>query len=149
MAATLGIIGLGCLIFCVRNVVRIVRWNALREQDCVPKESSFYPESGSAESVGGKLPWKYLRVLVEPGPGSERGEKVNIRVPMKLIRAGLKWVSLIPKQAQGDINKALQDKGIDLDFSKIKPEDLQDILTNLDELTVDVDGHDKVRIFCE
>ena len=107
------------------------------------------PESGSAESTGGKLPWKYLRVLVEPGPGSERGEKVNIRVPMKLIRAGLKWAALVPKHAQGDINKALQDKGIDLDFTKIKPEDLQDILTNLDELTVDVDGHDKVRIFCE
>jgi hypothetical protein len=105
------------------------------------------PEFGSAESAGGKLPWKYLRVLVEPGPGSERGEKVNIRVPMKLIRAGLKWAALVPKHAQGDINKALQDKGIDIDFSKIKPEDLQDILSNLDELTVDVDGHDKVRIF--
>jgi len=104
------------------------------------------PESGSA---GGKPSWKYLRVLVEPGPGSERGDKVNIRVPMKLIRAGLKWAALIPKHAQGDINKALQDKGIDLDFSKIKPEDLEDILTNLDDLTVDVDGHDKVRIFCE
>jgi hypothetical protein len=107
------------------------------------------PESGSAEPAGLKFPWKYLRVLVEPGPGSERGDKVNIRVPMKLIRAGLKWAALIPKHAQGDVNKALQDKGIDLDFSKIKPEDLEDILSNLDELVVDVDGRDKVRIFCE
>jgi hypothetical protein len=107
------------------------------------------PESGSGGPTGGKPSWKYLRILVEPGPGSESGDKVNIRVPMKLIRAGLKWAALIPKYAQKDINKALQDKGIDLDFSQIKPEDLQDILTNLDELTVDVDGRDKVRIFCE
>ncbi len=107
------------------------------------------PESGSTRPAGGVPSWKYLRILVEPGPGSESGDKVNIRVPMKLIRAGLKWAALIPKYAQKDINKALQDKGIDLDFSQIKPEDLQDILTNLDELTVDVDGHDKVRIFCE
>ena len=107
------------------------------------------PESGPAGPAGGKPAWKYLRVLVEPGPGGEGVDKVNIRVPMKLIRAGLKWAALIPKYAQKDINKALQDKGIDLDFSQIKPEDLQDILTNLDELTVDVDGPDKVRIFCE
>jgi hypothetical protein len=107
------------------------------------------PEPGSRGPAGGVPSWKYLRIFVEPGPGSESGDKVNIRVPMKLIRAGLKWAALIPKYAQKDINKALQDKGIDLDFSQIKPEDLQDILTNLDELTVDVDGRDKVRIFCE
>jgi hypothetical protein len=108
------------------------------------------PGNGSAESSGGiKIPWKFLRVTVEPGPGSESGDKVNIRVPMKLIRAGLKWAALIPKQAQGEVNKALKDKGMDIDFSKIKPEDLQDILSNLDELVVDVDGKDKVRVFCE
>jgi hypothetical protein len=110
------------------------------------------PESGngSAEPSGAvKIPWKFLRVTVEPGPGSESGDKVNIRVPMKLIRAGLKWAALIPKQAQSEVNKALKDKGMDIDFSKIKPEDLQDILANLDELVVDVDGKDKVRVFCE
>jgi len=108
------------------------------------------PDAVSAESPGGaKFPWKYLRVVVEPGPGSEHGDKVNIRVPMKLIRAGLKWAALIPKHAQGDVNKALHDKGIDFDFTKIKPEDLEDILSNLDELVVDVDGRDKVRVFCE
>jgi hypothetical protein len=107
------------------------------------------PEPGLGETAGPKRPWRYLRVLVEPGPNSERGDKVNIRVPMKLIRAGMKWAALIPKHAQGEVNKALREKGIDLDFSKIKPEDLEDILSSLDELTVDVDGRDKVRIFCE
>jgi hypothetical protein len=107
------------------------------------------PESGSPESGGAKIPWKYLRVVVEPGPNSEAKDKVNIRVPMKLIRAGLKFAALIPKNAQGEVNKALQEKGIDIDLSRIKPEDLHDILSNLDDLTVDVDGRDKVRIFCE
>jgi hypothetical protein len=106
-------------------------------------------ETGSSEPGGVKLPWKYLRVVVEPGPNSETGEKVNIRVPMKLIRAGLKFAALIPKNAQGEVNRALHEKGIDLDLSRIKPEDLQDILSNLDDLTVDVDGRDKVRVFCE
>jgi hypothetical protein len=106
-------------------------------------------ETGSPEPGGVKLPWKYLRVVVEPGPNSESREKVNIRVPMKLIRAGLKFAALLPKNAQGEVNRALQEKGIDLDLSRIKPEDLQDILSNLDDLTVDVDGRDKVRVFCE
>ena len=53
--------------------------------------------SGSEPSPGKANP-KYLRVQVEPvGPKSD-GERVNVRVPMNLIRAGLKWV---------------QDKGLD------------------------------------
>jgi hypothetical protein len=93
--------------------------------------------------------WKYLRVQVEPGPGSEKGDRVNIRVPFKLIRAGLKFAAFVPKHAQGQVSEALKEKGIDVDLAKITPEDLEDLVSNLDDLTVDVDGKDKVRIFCE
>ncbi|MBN1223301.1 MAG: hypothetical protein JXB23_08615 [Candidatus Aminicenantes bacterium] len=92
---------------------------------------------------------KYLRILVEPGPNSVDGEKVNIRVPIKLIRAGLKWATFIPKSAQGKVDKALHEQGIDMDFSNLKPEDLEDLVTNLNDLTVDVEGKEKVKIFCE
>jgi hypothetical protein len=107
------------------------------------------PSAEAAASPAGKLGWKYLRVLVEPGPGSESKDKVNIRVPFKLIRAGLKFAALIPKASQGKVNEALKEKGIDIDLSKITAEDLQDILFNLDDMTVEVDGEDRVRIFCE
>jgi hypothetical protein len=99
--------------------------------------------------VGAKPGWKYLRVLVEPGPGSEMKDKVNIRVPMKLIRAGLKFASLIPLQAQGKVNEALREKGVDVDLNRLTPQDLEDLVANLDDMTVEVDGRDKVRIFCE
>lgn len=99
-------------------------------------------------SSGGSMP-KYLCVQVEPmGPKSE-GERVNVRVPMNLIRAGLKWVSLIPKEAQSKVENALNEKGIDLDFNKLKPEDLEELVMNLKDLQVEVDGNDKVRVFCE
>ncbi len=97
----------------------------------------------------GKRSWKYLRVQVEPGPGSEHGDKVNIRVPFKLIRAGLKFAAFIPQTAQGPINEALKEKGMNIDLSKISPQDLEDLIVNLDDLTVDVEGKDKVRIYCE
>ncbi len=107
-------------------------------------------EKGQEEITGQKkaLP-KYLRVIVEPGPGNENADKVNIRVPIKLIRAGLKLASFIPKDAQVKVNDALSEKGIDADFSKLKPEDLEELLMQLNDLTVDVEGKEKVRVFCE
>jgi len=104
--------------------------------------------TGTAEP-GTRQPFKYLRVLVEPGPGSESQERVNIRVPYKLIRAGLKWASFIPKDAQSKINEALQEKGINFDFDRIKPEDIEELVAQLNDLTVEVEGKEKVRIFCE
>lgn len=93
--------------------------------------------------------FKYLRVLVEPRAGSGGGEKVNIRVPLKLIRAGLKWAAFIPKHVQGRVDEALHEKGIDMDLSRIKPEDLEELITNLNDLAVDVEGKETVKIFCE
>jgi len=107
------------------------------------------PAAEATAAPGGKAGWKYLRVLVEPGPGSESQDKVNIRVPMKLIRAGLKFAAFIPQAAHGKVSEALKEKGVDVDLSKITPQDLEDLVSNLDDMTVEVDGKDKVRIFCE
>lgn len=92
---------------------------------------------------------KYLRIVVEPGPQSEDRERVNIRVPMKLIRAGLKWAAFVPKHAQASINQALHEKGIDLDFNQITREDIEELVSQLSDLTVEVEGKEKVRICCE
>lgn len=61
----------------------------------------------------------------------------------------MKWATLIPQHAQGKVQDALKDKGIDMDFSHIKPEDLDELIVNLNDLQVEVDGKEKVRIFCE
>lgn len=106
-------------------------------------------EQASSQSVstGGKP--RYLRVFVEPAPNNKNGDRVNIRVPLNLIRAGLKWAAFIPKHAQVKVDEALKEKGIDVDFNKMKPEDLEEIIVNLNDLQVDVEGAEKVRIFCE
>jgi hypothetical protein len=92
---------------------------------------------------------RYLRVLVEPAPGNTEADRVNIRVPLKLIKAGLKMASLIPKQAHDKVNDALREKGLEMDVTQIKPEDLEEIVYQLNDLSVDVEGREKVRIFCE
>lgn len=112
-------------------------------------DKSGQKQSPEESLTGTKSSLKYLRVLVEPGSDSASGEKVNIRVPLKLIRAGLKWAAFMPKHVQGRVDEALSEKGINMDFSSIKPEDLEEIITNLNDLTIDVEGKETVKIFCE
>jgi SepF-like predicted cell division protein (DUF552 family) len=111
-------------------------------------ESAGGTDSSELKSASGS-PLKYLRVVVEPGQDSQNHEKVNIRVPLKLIRAGLKLASFIPKDAQNKVNQALQEQGINADFTNLKPEDLEEILHQLNDLSVNVEGKETVRVFCE
>jgi len=92
---------------------------------------------------------KYLRVQVEEHDGDN--SKVNIRVPLNLIRAGVRLAALLPAGLHDQINKAMKENGVDFDISKVKPENLEELVDHLPELTVDVDGGkgDKVRIYCE
>ncbi len=99
---------------------------------------------------------KYLRVLVEADEsmtGMKGPTTVNVRVPMQLLRAGVRLASLIPAQAHEHLDEALSRHGIPLTLSQIKPENLEELIDHLEDLTVDVDGKDgnatKVRVFCE
>ena len=110
-----------------------------------PEEGAEGGASGTAE-LGRRRP-KYLRVSVQPNAesGEAGAERVNIRVPVALIRAGMKLTSLIPATAVNRANEALKEKGVDLDLSKIKAEDLDQLVDALSDLEVDVQ-HKKERV---
>jgi polyhydroxyalkanoate synthesis regulator phasin len=98
---------------------------------------------------------KYLRVLVEAAdePGGEQLTKVNIRVPVKLLRAGVKLAGLIPQEAREHVNDAMREKGISIDLDKLKPEDLDELIEELQDMSIDVDEAGgqkaKVKVFFE
>jgi hypothetical protein len=95
---------------------------------------------------------KYLRVVVEAEEGHHANgpAKVNVRVPIQLLRAGVKLASIIPPQARGKVNEALHEQGIELDLNQIKPENLEELVYQLKDLTVDIDDkNNKVKVFCE
>jgi hypothetical protein len=95
---------------------------------------------------------KYLRVIVDAMDDNEEPIKVNVRAPLQLLRAGVRLASVIPPQAQDEVNTALRERGVGLDLSQIKPENLDELIDHLGDLTVDVDGEHgnlKVRVFCE
>jgi hypothetical protein len=92
---------------------------------------------------------KYLRLLVDTTEGDEP-TRVNIRVPLQLLRAGVQLAALIPPQAVAQANAELSKSGVPLDLGQLKPEQLEALVDQLEELTLDVDQPDtKVRIFCE
>jgi hypothetical protein len=89
---------------------------------------------------------KYLRVNVQ----AEEDTKVNVRVPMQLLRAGVRLASLIPPQARARVNEAMHERGVTLDLAQINPENLEELIDQLGDMTVDVDNEDvRVRVFCE
>lgn len=104
------------------------------------------PATGTREAAASPPPAakgrpKYLRVVVD----STDGDKVNIRVPLGLIRAGMKLRAVMPEHAR----ERLEERGLDLNhLGELDGEELVDALR---ELSVDVDSEsgDKVRIFCE
>ncbi len=78
---------------------------------------------------------------------------VNVRIPMQLLRAGVRLAGLIPKQAHDQLDAAFVQHGVPITLSQIKPENLEELIDHLEDLTVDVDGKDgnstRVKVFCE
>lgn len=104
---------------------------------------------GPEEPAGAKGKPRYFRVQVQPEEGSGR-ESVNVRIPMALIRAGIKLTSLIPARASDEVNEALKEKGVDFDVRNLKPEDFEELVAALTDLEVDVKGgREKVHIYVE
>jgi hypothetical protein len=103
-----------------------------------------------AATPGRTGPAKYLRVLVDADDAANGPTKVNIRVPMALLRAGVRLTSLMPPQAREQINAEMASKGVPFDIGQMRPENLEEMLDQLNDLQVDVDQErTKVRVFCE
>ncbi|MFC1983583.1 hypothetical protein ACFLVO_01000 [Chloroflexota bacterium] len=96
---------------------------------------------------------KYLRVEVRPGSSTESspdGERVNVRVPINLIRAGMKLTAFIPPNAADKIHDALKEKGVDFDLRNLKMDDMEELVEALSDLEVDVEsGKEKVHVYVE
>jgi hypothetical protein len=113
------------------------------------------PQSSAGGSAKNSGTLKYLRVVVDAAdPGADGPVKVNVRIPLQLLRAGVRLAGLIPSQALHKANDALREQGVPIDLSQVKPENLEELIEQLHDLSIDVDAHEKdgkvnVRVFCE
>ncbi len=124
--------------------------NMLAEKKITVEEAALLLEklSGSEEPAPAeqsapqpsKAP-RFLRIVVD----SQDGDKVNVKVPLSLIRTGIKLGSLMPREAAETVSET------GLDLSALGQLDEDELAKALSELTVDVDSADgdKVRVFAE
>ncbi len=116
------------------------------EGDQPPVASAVRPEARPQPAP------KYIHVMVDSAEETGGPVKINVRVPIQLLRAGVRLASLIPSRAQERVNEALREQGMDFDVSQIKPENLNEIIDQLRDFSVDIDQKQddiKIRVFCE
>jgi hypothetical protein len=83
-------------------------------------------------------------------PSAEGPFRINVRVPLQLLRAGVRLTSLIPPQALTRANAELDRKGVPIDLTELKPQHIEELIDQLDDVTVDVDDPEtKLQVFCE
>jgi len=89
---------------------------------------------------------KYLYVKVI----SDNGDNVDVKVPLALVRSGLKLTSLIPPQAMDQLNDSMSEHGMSIDFNNLKPEDIDELIEALREMEINVNAAngDNVRVYC-
>jgi hypothetical protein len=93
---------------------------------------------------------KYLRVVVDTEDPADGPTAVNIRVPISLLRAGVRLSSIMPPEARDRLNEELARNGAPFDLNQIKPENLDELIDQLNDLTVHVEQEKtKVRVYCE
>ena len=90
---------------------------------------------------------KYLRVIAEDN-GSQ--ESFNLKIPLSLIRAGIKLKALIPDEARERTVEGLHAKGIDFDPFELPADQVDDFIRTFSELEVEANGSDgHFRLYME
>ena len=102
---------------------------------------------GEQKAVGAEPVVKNPKYIYVKVTGNDN---VDVRVPLGLLRAGMRFTSLIPPQAIRHINSSMHEKGLDFDFNNIKPDDINELIKNLAEMEVNVNSKngENVRVFC-
>lgn len=95
---------------------------------------------------------KYIYIRVEPKEGREtqQNPRVNVRVPVSLIRSGMKLKALIPPNVADDINKGLKDKGIGFDIRNLKDEYVEQLVEALRDTEILVESVDAdIKVYAQ
>ena len=112
--------------------------------EALQDDSSTVP--GSRKSVESKNLPNFMYVKVN----SANEDNVDVKVPLSLIRAGMRLTSLIPPKAMDQVNSSLEEHGMSIDLNNLTKEDIELLLEGLVEMEVKVDSKngDKVQVYC-
>jgi len=108
------------------------------------------PEAPAGAVSRSKTRPKYLRVVMVDNSDGGGPSRINIRIPLQLLRAGVRLATLVPPQALTKINAELAKSGVPIDLTELKPQHIEDLIEQLDEVDVDInDPNTTMQVFCE
>jgi hypothetical protein len=129
---------------------RITAEEAERLLDAVGSQPT--PRLGAAQGPAASGP-KYLFIQMEKDRGDGRQPKhANVRVPLQLLRAGVRLPGLMSPKTRNALSAALAEKGVDIDLDKLKGDNIESLIDTLTHTTIDMesdDGRSRVKVGCE
>ncbi|MEE8577648.1 MAG: hypothetical protein V3T31_10370 [candidate division Zixibacteria bacterium] len=108
------------------------------------------PSTESNEKSDSRSKPKFLCVKIkdESGAGS-KSDNVDIKIPIMLLKAGMKLGSIVPKGTRSKFTSRLAEKGIDLDLEDLDSEKIECLIAALTESSINIDSEkETIRIFC-
>ena len=94
---------------------------------------------------------RWLRISIhKTGKEGHRDKDVNIRVPIAIVKTGMRLGALIPGLAGDQVARKMREKGLDVDFTKLDAAAIESVLKGLSDTNIEIDdGKAQVRITCE
>lgn len=139
-----------------RRVLELVAQGKVTAADAEELLDTLRNESTNPQSpsgVGDSAPDKprHLRIAVHKVAKDGRPSKdVTIKVPLAILRSGLRLGAVIPGFAREQMHAKLREQGVDIDLAKIDPATIESLLKEMGEVNIDVNGGEQqVRITCE
>lgn len=136
-----------------RQILQMLSEGAITAEDAeqlIDALETEQPAAPTGAAPRAKAKPKYMRVVVDAEEDGDGPTRVNVQIPLQLLRAGVRLTSVLPPQALERVNEKLHKSGVPIDLTDLKPEHLEELIEHLDEMTVDVDQRDaKVKVFWE
>jgi hypothetical protein len=94
---------------------------------------------------------RWVRINVHKTAREGKHDKdVNIRVPIAIVKSGMRLGALIPGLAGDQVAARMREKGLDVDFSKLDGVTIEAMLKELSDTNIEIEsGKAQVRITCE
>jgi hypothetical protein len=112
------------------------------------------PAQGDAAAKGTER-GQYFRIeVLKPAHGDQREKKINIRVPVGVVRSGLRLGTLLrgfkDDQWGSRLSERLKARGLDVDFDHLDMAQLDTLLGEVGDVSIDVDdGRAQIRVVRE
>ncbi len=135
-----------------RRVLEMLSQGKISVQDAKDLLDAMNSNKAATDAPGGGAAAdevKWLRIVVDKQIEGGRHKEVNLRVPVSLVRAGMRLSALMPRI----IGTRMSAHGLGhdgIDFTQIDPKQLDALIANKGDMVIDVDnGRSQVRISCE